>query len=551
MHFVAIFSLLLFGILQITATVSAQSAIQLASETQALSPLYLEQKINSWLVSTATPQPAGLEAYLEAVYLQWGYPAAEVKVQPSATGWRVVIQENTDKKVTISQINISGGSPQQRYLVRRNLQLEADKTYQRAQLLQDLNWLEQNHFLPIQLVFSSDSPDQVALDLHLPLGADWFPTGNLALNSAVSLAVTAGVIVDNPLNTGLVGRALVKRNNIPFPGYERTHDIQDWEYITSLATSALPIEGMSLGINHYNKVDFIYPEFDGHENQLVWIRSLGVDLYSGFQIWENIRERQYLRGVFDLTLVEDQFFARDPEQDAPSSLTQSGKSADLLLMPSLTLSYSDIDNYRLPQNGHFLQGRIAGSVLDAPFVQTTLTGFTFWTPFADDSQQWTLLLRSAAGTTFGLNPPFYRGFLNTGHWLVRGASQFSITEKHSLRFAEELHYIYKPTAVQTERFFDNMLNQSTQGLFDDWAFDINVFLDQGAYWRDSIFWQDAQLSVGMGINAITPGGSILGVDIATSVYPAFNGFTALLRISAPLSFTLYSDWFNTNGFFLR
>ena len=52
-------------------------------------------------------------------------------------------------------------------------------------------------------------------------------------------------------------------------------------------------------------------------------------------------------------------------------------------------------------------------------------------------------------------------------------------------------------------------------------------------------------------SAITPAGSILGVDLATPIYPNPGTVSAYLRISAPLSFTLYSDWGNTNGFFLR
>ena len=91
----------------------------------------------------------------------------------------------------------------------------------------------------------------------------------------------------------------------------------------------------------------------------------------------------------------------------------------------------------------------------------------------------------------------------------------------------------------------------SEGYLDDWALDFNVFLDQGAYWRDSLAWQSAQLSVGSGINLITPGGSILGLDFALPLYPQIDGISVMLRLSAPLSFTLYSDWFNSNGFFLR
>lgn len=517
-----------------------------------LSPIYLSQKVRAWEAVFSDSDPTQIIPYLQDIYLQWGYPGLEFKLTPAANDWLIEEYPPT-RTLKVRQLRITGGSPHQRYLAYRNLQTHSGDPFDRERFLKDIAWIEHNHFLPMQIQYQQIDPEQIDIDIHLPLGAAWIPTGNLALNNEVNLAVTAGLIVDNPFGLGNTGRLIAKRNNIPFLGYKGQNDIQDWEYILSGSTSNLPIPGMTFGINHYNKVDFIYPGFDKQEKQLVWIRSLGVDLYSGFQVWENIRERQYLRAVLNLTLLEDRFFERLEEQNPASSLTKSGKDADILLMPSFNLSYSDIDDYRIPRNGQFLRTKLTGSLLDAAFTQATFSGIHFWTPAAwmDEQQQWTFLFRSAAGTTFGQNPPFNRGFLNTGNWLVRGATQFSITEKHSVTLSEELHYIYRPTPVELERLAMLLFGQSSQGYFDNWSFDINLFLDQGAYWRDSLTPQSAQFSVGFGMNAITPGGSILGFDIGTPIYPDAGNFSALLRISAPLSFTLYSDWFNTNGFFLR
>ncbi|MGV3522743.1 MAG: BamA/TamA family outer membrane protein [Candidatus Sericytochromatia bacterium] len=523
-----------------------------------LSPVYLREHIWMWLALRTETDAPTLAAHLDDLYLQWGYPEAEVAVQKHANGWEIAILEQ-GPAVPVTEIRVSGGTPQQRYIARHNLTQALGQPLNRDALNADLNWLEHNHFLPLQLRLEQPQPDQLVLDLQIVSGAEWFPTGNLALNDVVGLAITAGVIVDNPLNSGQIVRAMGKRNNIPFLCVEplfctkSQNQVQDWEYLLSWSTTQLPLEGWTIGVNHYNKVDYLFPYFRGDAEQLVSIRSLGADLYSGFPIWADSRQRRYLRGTFNLSLIDDEFHVAHPERLQPTSLSQSGKNSDLLLMPSLTLSYSDIDDYRIPRNGSFVQGRLGGSLLDARFLQATLTGLSVWTPWSDAEQQWTWLFRSAAGSTFGANPPFYRGFLNTGNWLVRGATQFSITEKHSLRFSEELHYIYRPNSLQLEQLSQKLTGSPNRlGLFEGWALDGNVFLDQGAYWRDSVLWQSAQLSIGFGVNTITPGGTILGVDVATPLYPVpGDGISALLRISAPLSFTLYSDWINSNGFFLR
>ncbi|MBF2054968.1 MAG: BamA/TamA family outer membrane protein [Candidatus Sericytochromatia bacterium] len=527
--------------------VAAAPALQTCQPPERLDPVYLQQRLHDWQETYTDGTPEQLSEWLAHLYLQWGLPGVRVSLSEAGC---LQIQEWPNQTPRIARLQITGGTPHMRYLARENLSQQPGVIFDYARLLHEIDWLSHNHFLPIQLELSQEAPDSVALHLHIAAGAEWIPTGNLALNDVAGLALTAGVIADNPFGQGNVLRAVGKRNNIPFAGSPVQSEIQDWEYILSWSTTALPWEGMTLGINHYNKIDYIYPSFEGEANDLVWIRSLGADIFSGFPIWSDPTQRRYLRGVVNLTLTEDLFATGSQNERQPESLSISGKPADLLLMPGLTVSYSDIDDYRIPRNGNFGQVRINGSLLDARFVQATLTGLSLWTPWEGENQRLTLLLRSAAGSTFGNNPPFYRGFLNTGNWLVRGATQFSVTEKHSLRFAEELHYIYTPTALELENFSQLMFGGPGLSALDGWSFDANLFLDQGAYWRNSWEPRSPQFSIGAGLNAITPIGAIIGVDLAQPVWPG-GPVTALLRISAPLSFTLYSDWINSNGFFLR
>lgn len=493
-----------------------------------------------------------LESHMNDFLLQSGYGHLRASVSADGSSF-LLISEPSSGALPISRVEVTGGSPQDRYIVSRHLGLSVGSLFDREDFLKDVDWIAQNHFLPLQVRFEKTAQQTLELNIHIPLEVAWIPTGNLAQNSITGLSVTGGVIVDNPMGSGLVARASVKRNNLEIPFISSTHEIQDWEYVLSLSSTQQATPGMSVGVNQYNKVDFIYPGHGGDKDQLLWIRSTGLDFYSGFQLWEDPDLHRYLRGVFNVSLIEDRFFSRvDPER-YPQSQTQSGKTADLLVLPSFTLSYSDIDDYRIPRNGSFLQGRVsAGWGEDSRYSQATATGISFWSPYVDDQGQWTFLFRSALGTTFGQSPPFYRGFLNTGHWLVRGATQFSITEKHSARFSEELHYVFRPNAVQMDKWAYAVTQETgSEGYLDDWALDFNVFLDQGAYWRDSLAWQSAQFSVGSGVNLITPGGSILGLDFALPLYPEIDGISVMLRLSAPLSFTLYSDWFNSNGFFLR
>lgn len=519
-----------------------------------LSPTHLRQRIEQWLKRQAelgdkTVEAAVLSTYLNDVFLQSGYAFNAHVLADEQNLW---VDIHQTPPLRVAAVKITGGSPQDRYITQRHLQLVVGEPFDREAFLEHLDWLRQNHFLPLQVRLEKTSPEGVDIHVNIPIGVAWIPTGNIAANSITGVSLTGGVIVDNPLGAGLVARASVKRNNLEPPFFSSTHEIQDWEYVLSLSSMQQAIPGMSVGMNHYNKVDYIYPGHGQDIDQMLWIRSTGVDLYSGFQLWEDLEAHRYLRGVFNVSLIEDRFFSRLDPTTYPQQQTQSGNSADILVLPSFTMSYSDIDDYRIPRNGNFLQGQISAGLGDATYSQATATGVSFWSPYVDDQGQWTLLVRSAAGTTFGQSPPFYRGFLNTGRWLVRGATQFSITEKHSLRFSEELHYVFRPSTIQVDQWMYELTKEiGSQGYADNWALDFNVFLDQGAYWRDSVAWQSAQLSLGTGVNLITPGGSILGLDFALPLYPQLDGISVLLRLSAPLNFTLYSDWFNSNGFFLR
>lgn len=495
--------------------------------------------------------PRSLQNYLNDFLLQSGYGHLRLSISEDNTTF-LLSSETALEALPLSHIEVTGGSPQDRYIVSRHLGLVVGTVFDRKAFLNSVNWIAQNHFLPLQVRFEKTPQHTLELKIHIPLGAAWIPTGNLATNRITGLSVTGGVIVDNPMGSGLVARTSVKRNNLEVPFVSSSHEIQDWEYVLSLSSTQQAIPGMSVGVNQYNKVDFIYPGHGSNPNQLLWIRSTGLDFYSGFQLWEDPEAHRYLRGVLNVSLIEDHFFSRLEPESYPQSQTQSGKTSDVLVLPSFTLSYSDIDDYRIPRNGSFLQGRVSAGLGDSRYSQATATGISFWSPYVDEQGQWTFLFRSALGTTFGQSPPFYRGFLNTGQWLVRGATQFSITEKHSARFSEEMHYVFRPNAVQMDKWAYALTQEAgSQGILDDWALDLNVFLDQGAYWRDSVAWQSAQLSVGSGVNLITPGGSILGLDFALPLYPEIDGISVMLRLSAPLSFTLYSDWFNSNGFFLR
>lgn len=548
-----------------------------------LEPLYLQQHIQRWLEEHPRAQPTQLALELQDLYLQWGYPGVRVQVAPDPVGvWQITLSEVPEQPPRICFIAITGGTPQLRFATRWNLHLHAGDDFDRERLLQDLNWIRNNYFVPLQLQLKQIEDQSVEIDLHIPVGNDWIPTGNFALNDVTGLSLTAGVIADNPLDQGNLFRAMLKRNNIPFPFYTVQNEVQDWEYTLSWATTNLPqlalktlpwswasplletglldSEGLSLGLNQYNKVDFIYPSFSNEpvyerslseSPDLVWIRSLGMDLYLGLPLWIDLPQHRYLRGVANLSLLEDRFFSGSQSQLDVGTVSQSGKAADLLLMPSFSLVYSDLDDYRFLRNGNFVQARLSGSVLDANFAQGTVKTLSLWSPVQDQHQQMTFLLRSALGSTFGLEPPFYRGFLNSGDWLIRGATSYSVRDKHSIRLSEEWHYIYWPTALELEQFSDALIGNPALTALEGWSLDANLFLDQGVYWRDELAPRSAQLSAGIGINAVTPNGTILGLDFAVPLAPYSGGLSVLTRISAPLSFTFFSDWINTNGFFWR
>lgn len=530
--------------------------LQLEGQTAQIPSTYLRQRVLEWLV-TAENLPeseAALEAFIRDMYLQRGNPNAEVKARGLFSAHpQLEISEKLDAPVVLESLDITGGTPLLRWIVSHNLVgAIPGQPFDYPQFLTDLAWLEHNLFLPISLHFSSSGPGKIRAELEILSYAAVLPTGNITSNAITGLALTAGVITDNYLIEGSVFRALVKRNNLPLLN-QPAHLVQDWEYVVGASTTQLPIPGMTLGFNQYNKVDYIYRGLKASEpNQITWIQSLGGDLYSGFPIWSDPGSHRYLRGVANLSIIQDRFFA-GPDNLPPSPpLSQSGQASDLLFLPSINLIYSDVDDFIIPRNGHFLRFQLSGSLGGAQYAQTTATGFSFWTPFQGPQWQGTFLFRSALGATLGQNFPFYRGFLNTGNWLVRGAREFSITERHSVRSSPEFHLIYKPAKLSMDTFFESMIGlPGLGGFLEGWAFDLNGFLDAGAYWNDNPMPRSLQLGAGVGLNAITPVGSILGVDMAFPVYPQPAGPTFMVRIAAPLTFTLYSDWINSNGFFLR
>lgn len=559
----------------------------LLPQTQKLSRLQLKQSVRRYLEQQDNYDAAALAHFVEDLYLQSGYPSVQVEAELSPQGLSLAIDETPAQEVRVCFVTVSGGTPQMRFATRWNLHNRAGEIFNREQLFADIEWIEQNHFVPLDLKLEQISPESVAIVLQIPEISAWIPTANVGLNNVVGLALTAGVIANNAFDQGHIFRASVKRNNIPFSlpligTFQNLNEVQDWEYTLSMATSnlqdlvlllpwelgqhlwnspALHQEGISIGLNHYNKVDFIYPTFNPDNplfqdrfdsaDDLLWIRSFGADIYSGFPLWRDSRQRRYLRGVANLSLLEDRFIPGSTGSLDPTQISSSGNRADLMLLPSFSLMYSDMDDFRLPRNGNFIRGRLEGNLLDGKYLQGTLRGFSVWSPWLHDKHQWSLVTRSSLGSTFGFDPPFHRNFLNTNGFLIRGATQYSIQEKHGLRLSEELHYIYRPTDLELSQFFESLLNLPNVPVPSNLSFDFNIFADSAVFWRDQLSPQSAQLSFGTGFNIILPAGTIIGLDFAIPVYPFSGGLLTNIRLSAPLSFTLFSDWANTNGFFYR
>ncbi len=519
---------------------------------QSIPAHYLEQRIREWLL---THQGASVEAFrlwLHDLYLQRGNPNLEVQIDALfSASPEIIIHEHPEQVVILARLQVTGGTPLQRWMVRQHLpSAREQKVFDPEGLAADLHGLEHSQFLPLALHYHSERTGHITAEVAILDEPALIPTGNIALNASVGLALTAGVIADN-LWEGTIFRAAVKRNNIPLfsqtPGL-----VQDWEYLGGASTTSLPWPGTSLGFNHYNKVDYIYRGLGNDPQQLKWIQSFGGDIYGGFPVWSDPENHRYLRGVANLSLIQDSFFSGPDKQPPQPPLSRTGKASELLILPSLNLLYSDLDNAILPRNGHFLRSQLSGSPGETGYLQGTLTGLSFWTPTAEQNWQATFLFRHALGTTLGHNAPFYRGFLNTGLWLVRGAREFSATEKHSVRLAQEFHLIHKPSGLQLDDFFRQLTGQSGLGqVLEGWSFDLNAFLDEGAYWNDSPVPRLTQASLGGGVAAILPFGTVVGFDLAVPIWPQLSGPAVLLRLSAPLTFTFYADWLSSNGFFLR
>lgn len=520
-----------------------------------IAPNHLERVIYRWVdqKGTSSQSLAELTLLLQNLYLQHGNPNAQLRLTAfKDQTLQVDLQENSDQPVVFKQLHLSGGTPQQRYITKRNIHSAIPgQPFNPTGLSQDLAWLEQNHFLPLQLTYRSDGPGEISADVVIDASSAILPTGNLSLWDSTGLAITVGAIVDNLFDDGNLFQVLLKRNNLEIGPITSQKIVQDWEYVASWQTKFL-LPGVTLGVNHYNKVDYIFENYNRVRNQTVWVQSFGGDVFMGFPIWDQPEQRRYLRGVANLSVVQDSFFSNSNAPDAsPTQLSRTGTGQDLLFLPSLNVVYSDLDDYRIPRNGQFIRTRLSGGMGPSNFAQATLIAFSFWTPYQTDEFQSTFIFRNSAGTTLGQNPPFYRGFLNAGNWLVRGATQFSIAERHSVKLSQELHLIAKPSDLNLEKFSQVVVGQAGGSTFSGWAFDLNFFLDQGAYWRDQLAFNNTQFSGGIGINAMTPAGTILGVSLATQAWPDPGHLGVLLGISAPLSFTFWSDWINASGYFLR
>lgn len=548
------FAFTLGAALALSTPVQARDFVQIKTPTTQIPPHFLKDKVDSFLSEAGEVQLPQLTSRIKDMYLQRGNPNVEIQIRQNAQGVDIFIDENVAQPVVVSRLKISGGTPQQRYITWLNLKEHSSqgKPYQDDLFRQEISWIEKNHFIPLTVVFKSAGPGDIQIDVDILNSQGLIPTGNINWNDVSGLSLTAGAILfDWPENH--LFRAMVKRNNLAFNAglieFKSTQEVQDWEHILSWSTGQLPWPGVTFGINQYNKVDYIYPNVEADKN--LWIQSLGADFYTGFPIWSNSSQKQYLRGVFNLSLLQDTVNVTPGADKEATEYSQSGRSDDRLILPSLSLIYSDIDDYIIPRNGNLVRSRLSGGFGDSLFGQGTVSAFTFLTPWEKEGLQQTWVFRSAGGTSFGPKQPFYRGFLNTGNWLVRGSREFSVTEKHALRFSQEYHWIYRPERLFFDALSQRLFQQNSQGLLDGWAFDANVFVDEGAYWSTFPTLDNLQASIGIGANARTPAGTLLGFDLAFPVYPGFSGVSFLLRISAPLGFTLYSDWINSNGFFLR
>lgn len=550
-----LFIVLFFILSKVSQAKSIQPELRFISLPTQITATYLQQRIQEWL-STAEALPEAEEkfiSWLKDLYLQRGNPNVEVTVQDLFGRHPVIfINEHLNQPVILETIHISGGTPIQRWLVREGIQqVKEGQPFVHEKLLEDLHWLEHNQFLPLNLIYHSSGLGRIEARIEIPSAEQIFPTGNLSLNQITGLALTAGLITDNFLLPGSVFRILLKRNNLPVLA-QPSGLVQDWEYVVGASTTDLPWPGITAGFNQYNKVDYIYRGLGADPEQITWIQSFGGDFYAGFPLWSDPEKHRTLRGIANLSVIQDRFFSGPDNSPPQLPLSQSGGPSDILVLPSLNLIYSDLNDFILPQQGHFLRFQLAGSLGDARYLQGTATGFSFWTPLQGKDWQATFVFRNALGTTFGHNVPFYRGFLNTGLWLVRGAREFSITEKHSIRTSQEVYLIWKPSHLKWEELLQSFTGQAGLGEWlDGWALAMSTFLDEGSYWRDNLYPRLLQMSLGLGLHAITPAGSILGVELAFPAWPQWSEPAVLLRISAPLAFTLYADWLSSNGFFLR
>lgn len=543
--------LVLALVLAYSQPTTAAVELRFISPPQQLTQALLSQKIEQWLQAHPgpSPDPDLLALYLRDYYLQRGNPNVDITVTSEPT-LLVEINENSDMGSVLDEIRVIGGTPQQRFIVNSALRHQTAQPYSHSHLQEDMTWIKRNHGLPISLILRSTLKGHITAMLYVESLGGILPIANAALTDLGGLSLTAGAVLNNFFNDGNNYGLAFKKNNLRWFGDPTPALMQDWEYIATFETENMPVPGMVLGVNHYNKQDYIFEDFRRKVGDYFWVRSLGLDIYSGIQLWSNPQSRQYLRAILNISMLQDQAYSN--RDNLTNTLMPRPDGSGYYALPSLNLSYSNLDNYIFPQNGHFIRGQVRGGVGDRQYAQLIGRADSFFTPLKDAHWQLTLFFQNVAGTTLG-DSPFYRGMLNNGGFFVRGATQYSTVERNGLKFTQEARLFFRPTPLEVDRLAAFVTgNPEAQWPFlHHWGAFINLFLDEGSYWNQQLTVDRWQVGTGMGLNILTPGGLVASAQYTLPLYPRQTTGTLYLTLSAPFSFFLYTDRVNSNGFFLR
>lgn len=482
-----------------------------------------------------------IKSLIRNLYLQRGNPNAEINIiQSPLESLTIQINENLNTKTLIEDIVIKGGSRRLRGITRANIRLKKGQFYNHDIFKEDIKWIRQNFFVPVKLILSSDKPGSIIPIMKITDITAVLPIANFTLTDIGGLGIVLGASAINPFKQNNTFRFQTKRNNLKFLGETTPNLIQDMEYIASFRTQNTPNEQMNFGGNVFNKVDYIFDHFRGQFGVYNWISNQGVDIFTGFPIWNNPQQRYYLRGVFSLAFIQDNLYSTKPGQARELSRGKTGQ--DRFILPTLSLIYADLDNYQFPSKGNFIRGFLRGGTGASQFIQPALESDTFFSPWEKEDWKLTLLIQNRAGVSLG-DVPFYRGFLNAQSWFIRGAPQFSIFDESSLKFTQEARLIYS--------FKKPLLGQNLPDFLRDWKFYTSFFLDEGAYWnrQNGLSLDKWQVGAGMGIRLVTPGGLAVGVDFTAPVYPRLSIPTVFLQLNS--GFYFHADSFITEGFFKR